>query len=444
MESVIWYDEHILYHGSFRKGDFIMSEKRRDSKNRILQNGESQRKDGKYEFKYVDVNGTRRSAYSWKLVATDKVPEGKRCELSLREMEKQIRRDLEDGISTHTANSITLNELFDTYMSTKELKQSTRTNYMYMYKNYVSNVIGKKRIGGIKYSDIKKFYNSLILEKKFKPNSMEIINTILHPVFTMAARDGYIRTNPSDGVMAEMKKSHNWEKPKRHALTEEQQAKFIDFVANSDTYRHWLPLMTVFLGTGCRVGEIIGLTWDDCDFAEGIISINHNLIYRQQDDGKCEMHITTPKTESGKRIVPMFEAVRKALLQEKKQQMKQGFNSTIIDGYSGFIFTNRCGYVHNPQTINRAIKRIYLACNEQEKIQAKKEHRQPILIPHFSVHNLRHTFCTRFCENETDLKIIQEIMGHSDITTTMNIYNEATKERKQESFAKLEGKIKIC
>ena len=421
-----------------------MSEKRRDSKNRILQNGESQRKDGKYEFKYVDVNGTRRSAYSWKLVATDKVPEGKRCELSLREMEKQIRRDLEDGISTHTANSITLNELFDTYMSTKELKQSTRTNYMYMYKNYVSDVIGKRRIGSIKYSDIKKFYNSLILEKKFKPNSMEIINTILHPVFTMAVRDGYIRTNPSDGVMAEIKKSHNWEKPKRHALTEEQQAKFIDFVANSETYNHWLPLLTVFLGTGCRVGEIIGLTWDDCDFAEGIISINHNLIYRQQDDGKCEMHITTPKTESGKRIVPMFEAVRKALLQEKKQQMKQGFNSTIIDGYSGFVFTNRCGYVHNPQTINRAIKRMYTACNEQEVEQAKKEHRQPVLIPHFSVHNLRHTFCTRFCENETDLKIIQEIMGHSDITTTMNIYNEATKERKQESFARLEGKIKIC
>lgn len=421
-----------------------MSEKRRDSKNRILQNGESQRKDGKYEFKYVDVNGTRRSAYSWKLVATDKVPEGKRCELSLREMEKQIRRDLEDGISTHTANSITLNELFDTYMSTKELKQSTRTNYMYMYKNYVSNVIGKRRIGSIKYSDIKKFYNSLILEKKFKPNSMEIINTILHPVFTMAVRDGYIRTNPSDGVMAEIKKSHNWEKPKRHALTEEQQALFIDFLAESKTYNHWLPLMTVFLGTGCRVGELIGLTWDDCDFTEGIITINHNLVYRQQDSGKCEMHITTPKTESGKRVVPMFQAVRKALLQEKKEQMRNGFNSTIIDGYSGFVFTNRCGYVHNPQTINRAIKRIYTACNEQEIERAKKEHRQPVLIPHFSVHNLRHTFCTRFCENETDLKIIQEIMGHSDISTTMNIYNEATKERKQESFARLEGKIKIC
>lgn len=395
---MVWYDERILYHGSFRKGDFIMSEKRRDSKNRALQNGESQRKDGKYEFKYVDVNGTRRSAYSWKLVETDRVPEGKRCELSLREMEKQIRRDLEDGIQTHTANAKTLNQLFDTYMSTKELKQSTRTNYQYMYKNYVSDTIGKRRISSIKYSDIKKFYNSLILEKKFKPNSMEIINTILHPVFTMAVRDGYIRTNPSDGVMAEIKKSHNWEKPKRHALTEKQQSLFVDFVAGSDTYKHWLPLFTVLLGTGCRIGEIIGLTWEDCDFTENIISINHNLIYRQQDDGKCEMHITTPKTEAEKRIVPMFEAVRKALLQERRQQMKCGFNTTIIDGYSGFVFTNRYGYVHNPQTINRAIKRIYTACNEREKIQAKKEHRQPVLIPHFSAHNLRHTFCTRLCE----------------------------------------------
>lgn len=421
-----------------------MSEKRRDSKNRVLQNGESQRKDGKYEYKYVDISGKRRSAYSWKLVATDKVPDGKRCEISLRELEKQIRRDLEDGISTHTANNMTLNQLFDVYMAGKELKQSTRTNYMYMYRKYISVDFGKKRVANIKYSDIRRFYNALITEKKFKPNSMETINTILHPIFTMAVRDGYIRTNPTDGVMAEIKKNHNWEKPKRHALTEEQQERFIDFVANSEIYNHWLSLFTVFLGTGCRVGEIIGLTWEDCNFEDRIISINHNLIYRQQDSGSCEMHITTPKTESGKREIPMFNAVRKALLQEKKNQMKLGFNATVIDGYSGFIFTNRCGYVHNPQTINRAIKRIYTAYNEQEEIEAKKEHRQPILIPHFSVHNLRHTFCTRFCENETNLKIIQEIMGHSDISTTMNIYNEATMEKKKESFAELEGKIKIC
>lgn len=86
---------------------------------------------------------------------------------------------------------------------------------------------------------------------------------------------------------------------------------------------------------------------------------------------------------------------------------------------------------------------IHSAFNEHETQKAVEENRQPLLIRHFSVHNLRHTFCTRFCENESNLKVIQEIMGHADIETTMNIYAEATAQKKQESFAQLEGKIKI-
>lgn len=155
------------------------------------------------------------------------------------------------------------------------------------------------------------------------------------------------------------------------------------------------------------------------------------------------MHITTPKTNAGCRTIPMLKEVRKALLQEKRRQMREGFNTTEIDGYTGFIFTNRNGYVHNPMTINRAIKRIYSEYNAKEKAEALKEGREPKLIRHFSVHNLRHTFCTRFRENETNIKVIQEIMGHSDISTTMNIYAEATESKKKESFYNLEGKIKI-
>ena len=119
------------------------------------------------------------------------------------------------------------------------------------------------------------------------------------------------------------------------------------------------------------------------------------------------------------------------------------FNCTVIDGYTNFIFQNRFGNVHNPMTINRAIVRIYKACNAEEEKRAKEERRKPILIPHFSCHNLRHTFCTRFCENETNVKVIQEIMGHSDISTTMDVYAEVTQEKKKETFEKLEGKIKI-
>ena len=66
------------------------------------------------------------------------------------------------------------------------------------------------------------------------------------------------------------------------------------------------------------------------------------------------------------------------------------------------------------------------------------------MLPHFSVHNLRHTFCTRMCENEPNVKVIQEIMGHRDISTTMDVYNEATKNKKMESFARMDGKMIIA
>lgn len=408
--------------------------KRYDSKGIVLKTGEYQRKDGMYLYKYNDSLGKPRVIYSSTLA-------------ELRVKKEQIEQDLKDGIKTAKENTLTVNDMFDRYIATKtELKDSTRNNYKYMYEHYIRDSFGQKKLASVKYSDVKAFYTSLIKDKGFKPNSMEILHTILHPTFTLAVRDDYIRKNPTDGVMAEIKKSHNWEKPKRHALTEEQQSAFINFVANSDTYKHWLSLFTTFLGTGCRVGEIIGLRWKDCDFENNTISINHNTIYRQQEDGKCRFNITTPKTESGKRIIPMLAEVKKALLTERKNQVAQGtfFNDTVVDGYKGFVFVNRFGYIHNPMTINRTIVRIYKAYNEQETKQAKEENREPVLIPHFSVHNLRHTFCTRFCENESNIKVIQDIMGHSDITTTMNIYAEATEKKKQESFKNLEGKIKIC
>ena len=174
-----------------------------------------------------------------------------------------------------------------------------------------------------------------------------------------------------------------------------------------------------------------------------MININHNLIYRVQDNGTCEFHVTTTKTKAGTRIVPMFEEVKKALLVEKEKQEKMDFVMPVVDGYTNFVFLSRYKTVLGPHCINRAIDRIRRDYNEEETILATQEAREPVLLPHFSVHNLRHTFCTRFCENETNLKIIQEIMGHADITTTMDVYNEATKEKKVESFANLEGKIKI-
>lgn len=423
-----------------------MNDKRRDNKGRILRQGELQRNDGKYEYRYEDLNGERRSVYSWKLVETDKIPNGKRECVALRDMEKAIQRDLDDGINTFAANRMTLNRLFDEYIESKyELKPSTRTNYKYMYNKYVREDIGTRNISSIKFSHIKKFYIHLMRDVGFKPNSLENIHTVLHPVFTIAVRDGLIRTNPTDGVMADIKKSHDWEKPKRHALTVPQQEAFVGFIKSNYKYRHWLPVFTFMLGTGCRVGEVAGLRWQDCDFQKNIITIDHNLTYRPSEDGSgCTFRISTPKTKAGERIIPMFAAVRDALISERIRQMESGVNQSVVDGYSGFVFSNRFNEILNPHSINRAIERIVRDYNLAESEQAEKESRKPELLPHFSAHNLRHTFCTRLCETETNLKVIQEIMGHADITTTMDIYNEATQELKLQTFEKLEGVINIA
>lgn len=422
-----------------------MSEKRRDRKGRILRRGELQRNDGKYEYRYYDAIGVRRSIYSWKLIETDTVPQGKRCKQSLRELERQIQRDLEDGIHTHAARQMTLNDMFDHYMELKcELKVSTRTNYQYMYDRYVRETLGSKSITSFRYSDIRTFYNSLLREHGFRPNTIETIHSLLHPAFTLAIRDNLIRTNPSDGVLTDIKKGNQWERPKKHALTEAQQAVFMQFVANSARYRQWGPLFTVMLGTGCRVGEVIGLRWEDCDFAEKTISINHSLLYRQKEPrGACEFMVSTPKTETGIRVIPMATEVKRALEQERQFQTEVCPANIMIDGYSNFIFTSQTGGILSPHTVNRAIERIRTAYNNQETELANQEQREPQLLPHFSAHTLRHTFCARFCEHETNLKVIQEIMGRASITTTMDVYNHVTLEQKIASFKRLGETYKI-
>ena len=421
-----------------------MARKKHDSKGRLLRQGERQREDGRYEYRYIDVAGKTRSIYSWRLVDTDKAPSGKSSPVSLREMEKSARRDVEDGIKSYKAARTTLNDFYESYMKDKSgLKSSTRENYKYMYKRYVHDDLGKRNIGAIKNSDIKRFYNYLIRDIGFKPNSIEIIHTILHPVFEQAVSDDFIRKNPTNNVMRDIKQDNEWKKKKRHPLTKEEQAAFVSYIAASKTYKHWLPLFTVLLGTGGRIGEIVGLRWQDCDFDKGIIHIDHSLIYRKGEDGKCRFQVTTPKTDAGKRDIPMLSEVRKALREELLYQMRMGFNNAEVDGYSDFIFRNRYGDCLSPHCVNRAIERISRDYNAAEMVLAEKEKREAILLPHFSAHHLRHTFCTRFCENETNLKVIQVIMGHADIKTTMDVYNEATDDEKARSFANLEGKIKI-
>ena len=404
-----------------------MAKGRKDLRGRLLKQGEFQRaSDKRYAYTYTDPLGRRKFIYAHDLV-------------ELREKEKQLVKDQLDGLDTYAQGRSTINEAFDRYMSTKQgLREHTKVGYIYTYDRYVRDTFGKKKIVTIKYSDVLQFYYYLLNEKQISLSTVDSVHTLLHPTFQLAVRDEIIRKNPSDGVMAEISRNSGKNRGIRHALTIEEQRAFMDYIANHPVYFHWWPLFTVLLGTGCRIGEALGLRWQDLDFGKRTISINHSLVYYQTpNDKRCEMRVSLPKTEAGIRTIPMMDLVYDAFQMIYEEQKEQGFNKTEIDGMSGFVFKNRFGDVPNPQTVNATIKRITDNYNAEEVLKAAKEHREPLILPHFSCHHLRHTFCTRLCENETNLKVIQSVMGHRNIETIMDVYAEATENRKQESFENL-------
>lgn len=413
-----------------------MAKARKDNRGRALRKGETQRKyDLMYIYTYTDpFTHNRKYLYSKDL-------------MELREKEKTLIRDQLDGLDVYAAGRSDLNFVFDRYISTKtELRSTTYTNYTYIYNHFVRDTFGKKKIAEIKYSDVLHFYLYLLKEKGIQVNTLETVHTVLRPTFQLAVRDGLIRVNPCDGVMAEVKKRPGRNHGVRHALTIEQQRAFMNYITDHPVYYRWHPIFTVLLGTGCRIGEVIGLRWKDLDYEKNMISINHSVTYYPRSDNsyRCEFQVSLPKTDAGIRTIPMMEEVRDAFLEEKAMQKESGVKNEVeVDGMSGFIFCNRFGNLHNPQAINRAIKRIVENHNSEEILRAKKENRPPIIIPHFSCHHLRHTFCTRFCENETNVKIIQAVMGHANIETTLDIYAEVTDKKKTESIENLSRNLKI-
>ena len=410
-----------------------MAERRKDRKGRVLKEGESQRKDGSYDFRWRTSDGKRHSVYARTLE-------------ELREKEQAIQRDKSDGIRTDAKN-VTLNDIYDMWIGLKKgLKDNTFQNYQYMYNQFVYPDFGQLKVAKMKRSDVRRFYNMLADERMLKISTIDNIHTVLHQVLDLAVEDEYLRSNPSDNALKELKQSHNFDVEKRRALTVQEQNAFTAFLANSRQYNHWNPIFTVMLGTGLRVGEVTGLRWEDLDFENRLININHSVTYYAREGSKTrksEFAVSLPKTEAGIRTVPMMDAVYNAFKEEYEVQKENGFNSTVIDGMTGFIFCNRFGNIHNPQTVNRTIKRILENYNAEEVVNAKKERRQPVIIPHFSCHHLRHTFCTRFCEKETNIKVIQAVMGHANIETTMDIYAEVTDAKKKEAIENLSHNLDI-
>ena len=391
-----------------------MNKRRKDSHGRVLKEGESERKAGGYDYPWRTGRGQRDSIYAKTLE-------------ELREKEEAILRDKSNGIRSEARN-VTLNDMFDMWVELKRgLKDNTFQNYQYMYTQFVYENLGKMKVNQIKSSDVRRFYNLLADERNLKIATIDNVHTVLHQVLQLAVEDDYLRSNPSDNALKELKQAHNMDTEKKRALTIEEQQVFMDFLESSRQYNHWKPIFAVMLGTGLRVGEVTGLRWEDLDFENKTISVNHTLVYYNHKENGCYFNVHTPKTKAGSRIVPMTQSVEEAFEQERNYQKALGISCQVqLDGYSNFVFVNRFGNVQHQGTLNKALRRIIRDCNDE--ILEKAKGASVTLLPRFSCHNLRHTFATRMCEAGVNMKVVQDVLGHADIGTTMNIYTDATKE----------------
>lgn len=394
--------------------------RRKDSQGRVLETGESQRKDGIYSFRYTGLDGKRKYIYDSSLS-------------ELRKTKRKILHDLEDGVECF--EEITLNQQFERYLILKNtLSHSTKSNYVDLWENHIRHTaLGRTRINSIKKSHILTFYSQLH-NKGLKYATLKVFQCILNPLFELALEDDMIRKNPCKGAL----KGFSKDATEKMALTKEEQKALLSFLEYDKAYQMYYPMISFMLETGLRCGELIGLTWNDVDFKNGYINIDHQLLYRKKD-GKYCLYAGEPKTKAGFRKIPLTQQANEALKEQRQLQLELGRRTNrMIDGYKDFCFSTKHQNPFMPSAINDILTNIIKAYNNQEEAFAKSENRTPLLLPHISAHILRHTACTRMAECGIDIKVLQSIMGHSDITITMNIYNHASYERNQQEIIRLE------
>ena len=386
-----------------------MSEKRKDHKGRVLKKGESQRKDNTYMYRWTSNNGKRECIYARTLT-------------ELRELEKEVDREIAIGICR---NSYTLNEQIERYLKTKvSLANSTRENYKYYFEHIIQeSQLGNAKVVDIRKSDILLFYNNL-KEQGLSVGTIKIIHKIIRPAFQLACDDNVIVKNPADGCTKEYVEDIE----KKYALTFEEEGEFLDRIKMRPRMERYFPMYAIMLQTGLRISELIGLTWNDIDMDKREISVNHQVQYRMVQ-GDMKLYANDTKTNAGNRIIPMTNDVYSLFSEQKKVWMKTKKDPDFeVDGYKNFVFVSHVtGKCMNHNSIRRMMRKIVNMNSERE-----------IQLPNISPHILRHTACCRYAESGCDIKVLQYLMGQTDIRTTMRVYNHVDLGRVKRALDKLE------
>ncbi len=399
-----------------------MSVKRRDKKNRILRNGESQRKDGRYAYKYLDKNGQSQFVYSWKLEPTDRLPSGKKDDLSLREKEKQIQNNLLNGLNSSDGN-IKVIELVRKYISQKTgVRHNTEAGYKTVVNLLIKDKFGYKKIKDVRMSDAKIWL--IKLQKSGKSySSIHSIRGVLRPAFQMAYDDDLIRKNPFEFQLATVIVNDS---VTRKAITRRQERMFLEFVKNDKHFSKYYEGIYILFKTGMRISEFVGLTLSDIDMAKRTIDINHQL--QRKRDGTYIIEKT--KTNAGTRIIPMTNDVYECFLTIISKR-KKPMIEPMVDGHVGFLYLDKENRPMIALHWEHYFKHI---CKKYNSIYIEQ-------MPNVTPHICRHTYCSNMAKSGMNPKALQYLMGHSDISVTLNTYTHIRFEDAKEELKKVQKEL---
>lgn len=202
------------------------------------------------------------------------------------------------------------------------------------------------------------------------------------------------------------------------------------------------------LATGLRIGELAGLTWDDVDFEEDTLYVNRTLLYQKDyHTGEYSFRYQTPKSESSRRVVPLIPEVLEVLEMQRHQQQtlreERGSLWQPLKGMSSLVFTTRNGTPVQEVYLIKTLEKVTLQMQKIEREEAGKEGRRPYEIKRITPHTLRHTFATRVFENGLAPKTVQEILGHSSLSITMDLYTHVTSDQKRNEMNKINHVLHI-